>query len=295
MLNPNWLNTFKTLIDTGHFTKTAEKLYMTQPGVSQHIRKLEESCGYPLIHREKKSFELTEQGRLVYRYALQLAQSETALLESLAFDDPNSGECRLSCSGSLALLLFPRLLERQKAHPQLTIHMEAAPNHIILAEVQNGGIDLGIVTDIPNKSMFDAEEVGREPLCLIMPNSKSCHCSSAQELIELGFIRHPNALHYASLYFSQCGNSDLANLNINDIPTSGYVNQIGQILLPVSKGLGFTVLPQSSVESFPEPEKLKLFKSESFVYETLYLVRKRNRTLPARFDNIIADIKANLL
>ena len=73
MLNPNWLNTFKTLIDVGHFTKTAEKLFMTQPGVSQHIRKLEGACGHALIRRHKKNFEVTEQGRLVYEYAKQLS------------------------------------------------------------------------------------------------------------------------------------------------------------------------------------------------------------------------------
>ncbi|MFT6927030.1 MAG: DNA-binding transcriptional LysR family regulator [Psychromonas sp.] len=38
MLKPFWLNTFKTLIEVGHFTQTAEKLNMTQPGVSQHIK-----------------------------------------------------------------------------------------------------------------------------------------------------------------------------------------------------------------------------------------------------------------
>ena len=32
MLNPVWLHTFKTLIEVGHFTQTAEKLFMTQPG-----------------------------------------------------------------------------------------------------------------------------------------------------------------------------------------------------------------------------------------------------------------------
>ncbi|EHH2535403.1 LysR family transcriptional regulator, partial [Vibrio parahaemolyticus] len=51
MLNPIWLNTFKALVDVGHFTKTAELLHMTQPGVSQHINKLEAACGYPLIKR----------------------------------------------------------------------------------------------------------------------------------------------------------------------------------------------------------------------------------------------------
>jgi DNA-binding transcriptional LysR family regulator len=37
MLNPVWLNTFIALVDTGQFTKAAEKLFMTQPGVSQHL------------------------------------------------------------------------------------------------------------------------------------------------------------------------------------------------------------------------------------------------------------------
>ena len=66
MLNPIWLNTFKTLVDVGHFTKTAELLHMTQPGVSQHINKLEAACGYPLIKRFNKKFELTIYGRKVY-------------------------------------------------------------------------------------------------------------------------------------------------------------------------------------------------------------------------------------
>ena len=52
MLNPQWLRTFQTLVDIGHFTRTAEMLNMTQPGVSQHIRKLEQACGYNLLNRE---------------------------------------------------------------------------------------------------------------------------------------------------------------------------------------------------------------------------------------------------
>lgn len=62
MLNPVWLTTFKTLIEVGHFTKTAEKLFMTQPGVSQHIRKLEESCGAALIERDKRVLKSPKRG-----------------------------------------------------------------------------------------------------------------------------------------------------------------------------------------------------------------------------------------
>ena len=101
MINPLWLNTFKTLVEVGHFTQTAEKLYMTQPGVSQHIKKLEQACDCELLSRENKSFELTEQGRIMYRYALKLEKDQEDLFESLSFDNPYSGQCHLSSSGSL--------------------------------------------------------------------------------------------------------------------------------------------------------------------------------------------------
>ena len=76
MINPVWLKTFVTLIDTGHFTKTAEKLFMTQPGVTQHIKKLEQACGYPLIESHNKSFDITEAGRNVYQHAIQLERQQ---------------------------------------------------------------------------------------------------------------------------------------------------------------------------------------------------------------------------
>ena len=55
MINQQWLQTFLTLVEVGHFTQTAEKLYMTQPGVSQQIKKLEEQVGVALLKRTGKS------------------------------------------------------------------------------------------------------------------------------------------------------------------------------------------------------------------------------------------------
>ncbi|MFT5675553.1 MAG: DNA-binding transcriptional LysR family regulator [Paraglaciecola sp.] len=295
MLNPAWLNTFKTLIDIGHFTKTAEKLFMTQPGVSQHIRKLEESCGQSLLRRDKKSFDLTEQGRQVYEYAKQLARNEIDLLEKLSFDDPFSGHYNIACSGSLAQLLYPQLLDLQSQYPQLIVQLEAAPNHRILSEVQQGRIDIGIVTHIPNPNLFDVETLGYEPLCLIFPNTHDFTGNSIESLFQLGLIRHPDVDHYLSLYFTQCGEDEFEHININEISISGYVNQINQILHPVSKELGFTVLPQSAVDSFHDVAKLKVFMPKNQVRETLFLVKKKNRALPTRFNVVLSSLKAHFL
>jgi DNA-binding transcriptional LysR family regulator len=292
MLNPNWLKTFEILVDTGHFTKTAEKLFMTQPGVSQHIRKLEQACGYTLILRDKKSFELTEQGRQVYQYAKQLKKSESDLLEKLAFDDPYAGQYRIACSGALALNLYPRLLDLQSLHPKLIVELKAAPNHQILDEIHKGIIDIGIVTHIPNQSLFDVQELGQEQLCLVFPANIKTERYNATLLTNLGLINHPDAEHYLTLYFAQSLGSNFASLNISELPVSGFVNQISQILQPVAKGLGFTVLPKSAIDNFHDAQHIQIFKPQKPVMESLYMVKKKNRLLPARFELVQSNLQA---
>lgn len=277
MLNPVWLHTFKTLVDVGHFTKTSEKLFMTQPGVSQHIQKLEAACGHDLIIRYNKTFELTEQGERVYAYAQQLSLNEKALLDTLNTDDPYHGDIKLACSGSLALSLFPKLLELQKHNPALIVQLEVAPNQKILNDVQEGKIDLGIVTHKPQESFFEIEKLGVESLCLVVPKSYQASPITAQQLMSLGMIRHPDADHYLSLYLHRCGEESWQDIEIEKIPTKSYINQLSQILLPISQGMGFTVLPKSAVDGFSLNEEIAIHQPIQRVTEPLYCVGKRHK------------------
>ncbi|NOH60480.1 LysR family transcriptional regulator [Vibrio sp. RE88] len=290
MLNPLWLKTFQTLIDTGHFTKTAEKLFMTQPGVSQHIKKLEQTCGHALIARHNKTFEITEAGQAVYQYALQVELQQAELLNSLNMEDPYSGSVSLSCSGSLALRIYPHLLNLQCKYPKLVPKLEAAPHHKILADVLSGESDVGIVTHVPSDSRFESETLGCEPLCLILPAKLASKHLTPEGLKSIGLIQHPDAVHYLSLYFAQCGEPLLEKLNIDDIPVTGYINQLSQILLPVANGLGFTVLPKSALDSFPDRDRVAIYTANNEVTETLYFLTKRHRQLPQRFSTIKQEI-----
>lgn len=291
MLNPLWLKTFRTLIEMGHFTQTAEKLFMTQPGVSQHIKKLEEACGHALISRDKKSFEITEQGSVVYEYAKQLEQREAELLNSLSEDSAHEGEVTISCSGEMALLLYPELLSLQCQYPELVPRMEAAPNKKILADLIECNSDLGLVTHMPADPRIEAKKIGYEPLCLMYPRKLSHQPLSKEILYSLGVITHPNSEHYLSLYFSQCGKDTLADVAIESIPISGYVNQLSQILLPVAKGLGFTVLPLSALSSFAFKDEIAVYQPVKEVVEDIYLASKKRRTWPARFYTIAEKIE----
>ncbi len=169
MINTQWLQTFIMLVEVGHFTQTAEKLFMTQPGVSQHIKKLEQQTGTPLLQRFGKRFELTPAGETLYRYGCRRRDEESALYQELQNDDPFAGECRLACSGALATYLYPHFLQHQLAHPDLTIQLEAAPNKRIIESLNTNQIELGIITQKVSSAQIEEEAVGSDPLCLVVP------------------------------------------------------------------------------------------------------------------------------
>ena len=58
---------FIALAETLHFTKAAERLYLSQPTLSRQISELEKEIGYPLVMRTTRNVVLTEVGELCLR------------------------------------------------------------------------------------------------------------------------------------------------------------------------------------------------------------------------------------
>lgn len=292
MINPILLRTFATLVDTRHFTRTAEQLHMTQPGVSQHIKKLEQQLGTVLLARHGKRFELTEAGLHLYEYAQNQNRAEAHLRESITGDNPEAGELRLACSGSMALRLYPALLELQRQHPALKVCLEAAPNQAIIERIKTNQAYLGIVSQPSADPLLSQQLLGQDQLCLVIPASVESNQSSLDwdDLMALGFINHPDGHHYASQLLE--ANFEIQYAGMELIPQSGYINQLGQILLPVSMGLGFTVLPQSAVAAFPYPEQLQVAQLDQPVLEAVYCLTKKHRPLPQRYQ-LISELLAS--
>ncbi len=283
MLNSEWLLTFKTLIEINHFTLTAKKLNMTQPGVSQHITKLEDACGHQLITRINKGFEITEKGRLVYEYAKTLIESELKLRSKLDLDSPYKGNCYLSCSGSMALKLYPHFLKLQKENSELIIFLESAPDSKIFDDILKRKIEIGLVHQIPDQKLFECKKIGKEELNLIFPRQFSQKKITTNTFMECGLIDHPNAKMYLSLYLEQSNDKILKSLKLENIPTIGYINQLEQIPLPITKGIGFTVLPQFALEKFGKKSSYHKYTPKKPISKDVYIIKKRGTELPSRY------------
>ena len=290
MVNPVWLKTFITLVEQGHFTRTAEVLAMTQPGVSQHIKRLEEYYQTSLINRYGKQFELTSSGEAVYRFAQELIENEVHLRESLVQDHPYNGTCRISSPGALALNIYPQMVALQQQFPELSIHYEVAPNHRIEEELLNNHIDCGLMTRPPkHESALSSQTISSEQLCLVVPSA--FNYSGYSSLKKLGLIGHPDASHHVSLLFQE--NFPELFRGIESFPDKGSINQINLILEPVAAGLGFTVIPVSVVQCFSRPEQLQVVELPCPVNETVFLVTKTHRPLASRYSFIFDRLFRN--
>lgn len=274
MINVTWLRTFCTLAEVGHFTRTAERLYMTQSGVSQHIRKLEEQLDTDLLIRQGKQFSLTNAGEQLYREAGEILQRLSNLEQRIGEDPPYEGLVRLMSPGSVGLKLYPQLLTLQQQHPKLVIDYRFAPN-----------------ADIEQAFISDDETISCKPMAqeaLILVTPATTVEPSWEQLMALGFIDHPDGAHHAGMLLT--ANYEQFQ-HINDFEKKGFSNQIGLILEPVSRGIGFTVLPAHAVAAYPKPELINSHHLPVAVSETLYLAVRRQQAPANRMHTVINEVK----
>lgn len=282
MINFEYIKTFLILLELGHFTKTAQKLHMTQPGVSQHIRKLEEHFGVNLIDRKGKSFTVTESGLRLREYGKQLFRDYEAIKTSVGTDDPHCGTCKISSPGSFGLKLFDSLLELARIYPGLNPFLTIAPNSSIPLQILNREVDLGFMTKRPEDPGLEYEKFSEEFLLLIVPKKRMIR--SLADLKKLGYVNHPDGFYFAERVLGL--NFPKQFVSMEQIPCRVFINQISRILDPVTLSLGFTVLPEGAYQNYKNKHQLKILNLKIRVADEIFKVQRRNEKLPSRYQII---------
>lgn len=288
MLNPQWLKSFSVLAELGNFTRTAEHLSLTQAAVSQHIRNLEQHFG-TLFMRYHRHIELTPAGSALLDYSREVERAGRALEARLSGSELEVGDISLVTPGSIGLALYPLLLDYQQAHPGLTVRHRFAPDSEVLEAVLTNRFEMGILTHKPDNARIKAERFAEEPLELILPVAKPY--AGFETLLELGFIDHPDGIGMATRLLSR---RYPEAPSIREIKVRGFSNQVGLILEPVSRGLGFTVLPKFARRAFYQQEALQVVECGSPVVDTLWLIHRSEWPLSPRARWVIGELQRHL-
>lgn len=184
------------------------------------------------------------------------------------------------------MCLYPSLLKKMHMAPDLIVHLKAAPQESILAGVLSGELDVGIVAQKPNHPRLSSSLLVEEELCLVLPAQIPDTTLTLATLDDLGFVAHPDGFAYADELFSL--NFPETYKGADRLKIRTFVNQIGQIPLPVAEGLGYTILPRSGVDSYARPNDLKVVSLAQKRHHELWLIAQPGR---ARFARIAAIIR----
>lgn len=281
MLNPQWLKSFSMLSETGSFTQAADRLGITQAAVSQHIRQLETQLG-PLVLRNQRPLELTPSGKVLINYCDEIRQADKRLLLSLSESETTRGEISLISPGSIGLRLYPLLLSLQEQHSGLTIRHRFAPDSEVIDAVLHNQYELGFITHKPDDRRLVGEPFTTEPLELVLPAGRKAECWA--DLEALGFIDHPDGQAMATRLLSR---NFPGNAGVRNLPQRGFSNQIGLILEPVARGLGFTVLPRFAREAWPNQAAIAVAGCKIAVTDTLWLIHRAEWPLSTRSEEAV--------
>ncbi|MBE2269386.1 MAG: LysR family transcriptional regulator [Anaerolinea sp.] len=147
MIDLHRLHIFHTVAHEGSFSAAAERLFITQSAVSQHIKELEASLGQTLFERGWRGVSLTSSGEVLADYARQvfalIAEAETALTNVQALA---SGKVSIGATPGVGVYLAPLWVQQFRArYPKLTVSLSTGITSQIAADVLAHRIDLGVV------------------------------------------------------------------------------------------------------------------------------------------------------
>src|SRR5271168_5453346 len=147
------LITFLEIAKQGSFSRAGQKLYRSQPAVSAQIRQLEQEYGQKLFDRVGKSVRLTAAGETLLEYAGKLLTLRNESLRAVA-DQSSSphGTLAIGANEATCLYVLPDIFaEYHRLFPAVQISIYRNFSQKVVEKVEDGGIDVGIVT-MPVKS-----------------------------------------------------------------------------------------------------------------------------------------------
>ncbi len=163
------IRTFINLVELKSYSKTAMKMYITQPAVSLRIKSLEEEVGQKLIEQRNKKIQTTHAGQYFYRRMLDISGSIDETVHTIRQEFSTFSEYTIGVTPFCASYLLARILPELHKHPQYRLmNIRTVPQSLQLIDLYTKGvIDAFILTanDLPQDSEYKL--LWEEPIVLV--------------------------------------------------------------------------------------------------------------------------------
>jgi LysR family hydrogen peroxide-inducible transcriptional activator len=231
-----------------HFGRAAERCGVSQPALSEQIRKLEAHLGAPFFERTRRRVAVTPQG------AVLLAQVERILTEARHFM-AMSGQGQAGLSGLLQLgaietigpYYLPGLMRLMRSEsPDISLRLTESRTAILVERLRHGMLDVVLMVPVPEMPGLASAKLFFEPFVLATPRT---HRLSALPRIKLEALPIEDLL---LLEEGHCLRDHALSLCAEAPAATRHATSLETLWHMIAAGEGYSLLPSLAVAARPE-------------------------------------------
>lgn len=254
------LHCFLAVAEELHFRKAAERLFISQPGLSRQIKKLEEDLDVALFYRNNRNVKLTTAGEYLKKeLQVTLKDLKTVLTNTKRVHDGIDGHLNFGYVGSAMQNIIPELLVKiKREYASIHFNLKEMDNQEQLENLQSQEIDFGFVRleRVPND--LEITPLFEDTFSLVLPKNHSLNNHNFKDLTQLKnepFIMFdasysPNYYEKIMQIFDYCGFTPIV---------SHKTVHASSIYKLVELGFGLSIVPSSlEIDSSANVQFIKL-------------------------------------
>lgn len=239
------LKYFVAVAEELHFGRAAAKVQITQPVISEQIRRLEQELGVKLFFRTKRTVELTEPGKIFFSEAQEILERvEKAVCALQKADRGELGSLTIGYTGPALYTILPKIIKAfQNSYPQVELILKEICTDEQVEAFNTGNIEVGFLHP-PVDSDFEFISIMKEKMILALPEDNSLATLTPvpiEKLSNQSFILFPQKVGPVlySRIFTMC-------------QQAGFIPKVVQEVTPqptmiglVAAGIGVSFVSQS--------------------------------------------------
>lgn len=281
MLNLYQLQSFMTVISEGSMTGAADKLFLTQPAISQQIRNLEEDLGVELLVRGVRQIKPTLQGEVLFDYAKRILQlGQQAEVAVKAMGAKVSGHLRVGTLNSVGVQLMSPIVSRLLKHnPNLNIKIDYSKGEDLIEAFLAGDLDVLILPDTDTeygKNLGDVEKqfLFKEEMWLVGTGKDS---DLPKQIQMKDYSSYP-VISFTGEYphFNKMLEKEMKSADVELSPIFESTN-VGTLKRVIESGLGWGFLPSLAIKKQVKMGRLTHVHVKQLNYEVEFYYYSRKK------------------
>ena len=189
------LRYFVAVAEELHFGRAAERLHLSQPPLSQQIRRLEDVVGYALFVRTSRSVKLTGAGEAYLERARRTLRNVQRDIEEIRrIGQGEVGSLHIGFVSSAMLTTLPEIFRAyREAYPRVHLHLHESFTSQVAEGLENGTLDAGILRDGDAAKTLNVTTLFTERYVAVLPATHAC---AEQKSISPGALRNEPFVYY---------------------------------------------------------------------------------------------------